>query len=308
VTSAQTPPAQRAVEVAGELVEDLAGELLSIPDNEFREMLGRLELPAVVMLASMKVRAHQVQRHDAIETALGRRSPEPVDRQKLSGNASQVDADRLVHGYVLVHATIPTRARYNLACYFTELATHSAEGTDKNELFDHALLQLDYALEEGSLVSWAENDPSLEALRSARKGEFAETIERHSDAAATTPLPRKRPSAEMRGQMRRRFVDWLEADQGVGGRVLRVAENFEAAILRSQKADVLIDASAAREPDPEAIEVFVDASRDWPGRQPDRVFLVRPTANLTAAFLRRAAERRVDVYVVGESVDRVQVP
>jgi hypothetical protein len=291
---------QRAVRTAEGLVEYLARSPAEGESNH------ALELPAVVMLASMRIRAAG----DASAA-----DPDPgggaLMREELASDVADLSAGDLVERYVRPQRPLPGRTRYNLACYFTAVAA-IVDKKSQGKRLDEALTNLDLGLEDGTLVEWARKDPSLNLLHELRESEFERTLERHTPAADApadadeAPVPPERADyAAMRTRLRTWYLDWLEErghsptfePPGPGMR-------FEAIVEGVGDGKILVDASAGRRPDQEGLENFVADTRRWSGK-PERVFLVPRDAHLSGPFLEYAKEKQVAVYGVSrELVER----
>jgi hypothetical protein len=80
------------------------------------------------------------------------------------------------------------RTHYNRACYATliaqRLGTAAQRASEREEVLECALAELEYALEPGDMVGWAQQDPSLELLRSERKVQFDEVVQRNAPQQA----------------------------------------------------------------------------------------------------------------------------
>jgi hypothetical protein len=307
-----TDPGGRAAELAGTLVQRLAHSLQRPHRDDIEQKLIQAELPSVVMLAAMKVRTDSEQRASAITAALADEWPSTLTRPELASGATGIPAAALVHGYVLRQQVIPTRARYNLACYFTALATPLGNGSgedqeatdeDRTRLFALALTHLDHALKDGSLVAWARRDPSLESLAEAEPEEFDKSIKRNTTAGEAQPPPEEvpakskiRPYPQLRRRLWRSFVDWLEGAGAAGPVAIPPSPLRFEAIVKGPEQDLLIDASAADRPKTEELDRFVEDAEGWPKPAPRRVFLVQRNATLPAAFLGLARNKGVEVY------------
>lgn len=83
---------------------------------------------------------------------------------------------------------LPSRIRYNRACFYTTAATKAAG--DERETYDRkALAELDAGLASPTLVAWARKDPSLASLRSRERARFNEILRTHSVPGSEPPPP-----------------------------------------------------------------------------------------------------------------------
>jgi hypothetical protein len=293
------------MEHARTLVEDL---LSGNHPAEIRDQVREVELPAIVLLAALKALVLSDQRTDAIDAALGRYAPGEPPRDELAA----ASAASLTNGYVLRQDHIPVRAHYNLACYYTALARYALDAADMSKLHTVALAHLDYGLEDGTYVQWAQEDPSLRPLEDAKKKQFAAAIKRHTpeqagqESAEGPAAETGRRHRDVRRRLQRTFVKWLDA-RGEGGPVGVPSGglNFEAIVSRSS-GDMLIDASAAKEPSEQGLQLFITSTADWPRPGFVRAFLVQRSARLSSTFIELAKANTVSVYAVaGDTVDEL---
>lgn len=157
------------------LVHDIELALAAEPSGALslrRSDLIAVEGPAIALLAGL--RAMQVAGHgvtgkavvaptrDEIINATRTRSPSPDELVSFLLH----DAGRA--GY---------RARYNLACFYSRLATMKS-GDERTRLFKRALEELAYAVEPGDLTDLATTDSGLKELREGMPAEFWKTLRR----------------------------------------------------------------------------------------------------------------------------------
>jgi Tfp pilus assembly protein PilF len=182
-----------ALATARSLVRTLSCQLRHREKSDLDEPtlreLERAESPSIVVLAGLTIRCEPTTRAAAL-AGIGANPARPkVVRADLCERLEKLDPWELIEGYALRLPNPSRRTYYNLACYYTTLAG-MASGK-KGECEDRALAALGNALQSSALRPWAEKDPSLAALRVARKTEFDAilsqyTIEPHG-APATPP-------------------------------------------------------------------------------------------------------------------------
>lgn len=85
-------------------------------------------------------------------------------------------------------ARLSYRARYNLACYYTRVAsmTDPSKADDRRKATAFALEELGYGVEAGSLAEWATRDPALRWLRHHDKAGFENVVVPYLPATTTT--------------------------------------------------------------------------------------------------------------------------
>ena len=175
--------------------------------------LADAELPSLMVYAGVLVRVEPAQ-----VRAIERDLKTPTEHTKLSWKAlhkslkcdaespPRIPADRafdIVERYVRPDPAISVRARYNVACFYACLAaddddpvkTKSTSISKKARVraANRALAELDLALNDATLVQWAEVDPSLQALRADWRADWDEIIVRHRFKQAEEPPGSKTP-------------------------------------------------------------------------------------------------------------------
>jgi len=69
------------------------------------------------------------------------------------------------------------RARYNLACYYSRLGEKVSIICGRNDYYNKALSELEYALEvDSNLVEWSQSDPSLSGVREHKRDEYDKIV------------------------------------------------------------------------------------------------------------------------------------
>jgi hypothetical protein len=163
----------RAVEVSQDLVEALA-------ESAGKDGVEAQNTPplrsAVVMLASMTVRADTDQCRDAAKVALDEEAVhDSLSRVALADGVRELPAADLIHRFVLVEPITSTQTNYNLACYFTALAK-CASNRQRARLLGDALERMRASFADPELVEWAQKDPSLELLRTDARLNFFKLV------------------------------------------------------------------------------------------------------------------------------------
>ena len=178
------------------LVQTVASRLTwigktKVTDPNVRRLLEDAELPSVVLLANMTIRADAEAASEASRHVGQEASQVPsVTREELATQAEQLSPVRLVEGYVRRRESLSARTHYNLACYFVALGARTEEELAA-KCFDEARRELDLALEDDVLTRWAQDDPSLTALRDRDSAAFKAILARHTAAPhePATPAP-----------------------------------------------------------------------------------------------------------------------
>jgi hypothetical protein len=175
----------------------LAGVLINAFESQARFALKRLPGPEAR-------RRHHTERLELLKII--RRKPLP------DSAASDIVS------YVRNHPDASVRAHYNLACFYARLSAHPDRGDQPNVASSPtrrcetlALTELDSALADGSLLSWAIADPSLTPLQLATPQAWAALIARHTPSphgVDTAPVPSD-PSPVVREEMLEAYEDWL---------------------------------------------------------------------------------------------------
>jgi tetratricopeptide (TPR) repeat protein len=127
-------------------------------DETLGKFLDEFELVALFLGAAIEVRATEKK----IQISLKKDEPTKYisEVNKLLAEKSKI-------------TRLHYRARYNLVCYLTTLA----DKLDEVDAYDAAIKHLPSALERGGgIVTWAQTDPSLKPLRSAREDQFFEIV------------------------------------------------------------------------------------------------------------------------------------
>lgn len=101
------------------------------------------------------------------------------------GADSALNPQRLAFGHIASEAPEASyRTHYNRACYATlaAWALHDAPHPDdaQSRALDWAITELEYALEPGDLVTWAERDLALSYLKEQREDAFKEVLRRYT--------------------------------------------------------------------------------------------------------------------------------
>ena len=176
-----------ALDLARELVRMIVTELDSHDEeNEPRDELDSAEEPSVVLLASLMVRSSGKEREAARKKVAEVIVPsDAISRSWLRNNLGQVKAWELINRCVLPQPNLSRRTHYNLACYYTTLASLTPRKL-RDPSLDRAVEELEVALEGGELVGWAGRDPSLRLLKSSRRLAFAKAVKQHTPVAPST--------------------------------------------------------------------------------------------------------------------------
>jgi hypothetical protein len=93
-------------------------------------------------------------------------------------------------------SSLSHRARYNLACYYSELGSlelHGGAEKEAREHFERAVEELAHGMQAGDKAEWAPKDPTLDGVRTheSTKVRFEELVGRYS---GTVPTDRERAS------------------------------------------------------------------------------------------------------------------
>ena len=196
-------------------VLDARGQIEAGTAEPREQRLADAELPSLMVYAGVLVRVEPRQVR-AIEQDLLK----PSEHTKLAWKAlhdslvaespPRIPAERafdIVERYVRRDPAISVRARYNVACFYACLAADDDEPTKKAptsiskkaraRAAKRALAELDLALNDATLVQWAEDDPSLQALREEDwRPDWDEIIVRHRIKQVEEPPGSKKPPAD----------------------------------------------------------------------------------------------------------------
>lgn len=301
----------------------LAQSVLRSPDeaNTVRaQRLAAAELPSLMLFAGILVRRFESQRRDALRR-IGEARTLPIKRTTLEKHVKRAQpraelAFDIVERYVRVDPKITSRARYNVACFFTTLATLSAQdGAQSKDQRDRcwsiALAELDLALGDASLVEWATKDPALRPLEKARPHEWRKIIAGHRLAAVQEPTdadkaapPEPEPDLEDELRLVRRFVAWLQERETPAS--IRLNEPAEIEVV-TPEATLLVKARPRSHGSitSNSVRSLLIAAEEWRTRRPHGltglVLLAPSTATVSDGAIELAERQGVQLLLVGRS-------
>jgi hypothetical protein len=188
----ETPTLEHALEDARALVKrTLSAFGPEHPADERRRRLEPTELPSLMLYAGVLARADRRQREAVLTSLVESRTSQAGPRLKRAELLGLVTtcpaphdlASQIVERYVLRSEHVTSRARYNVACFYSNLGRYDDAEPYRNRCYDRALSELELALNDATLLSWASHDPSLEPVQRARPRDWAALIERNTPKA-----------------------------------------------------------------------------------------------------------------------------
>jgi hypothetical protein len=104
----------------------------------------------------------------------------------------------IVEGYIRRQPDLPSRARYNVACFYARLSKNElVPESERKRCRKKAFAELELVFNDASLIPWAKQDPALEPLR-AREVRWAKLLSDHEIPPTAPPAaqpPPGKPSA-----------------------------------------------------------------------------------------------------------------